>query len=212
MRILEEAGEAPAGPAAFYNSVQGGDEVPEGSWLPIGDCKGCAVNGVRDFLGTDLALELFVEREQSFLLWNGFFVSFIIVLVNSVALVGVNIDDVSSRLSITLSLLLAQIAQQTFVAQVCVSANYFTLMDKHFIASLCILMSSVVEVGIVRKFAALGKVSSAEVIDAGFHSISTVCWILAHGLAFFMSHRLRPSWKSLDQGYDIHWQDIGLKL
>ncbi len=116
-----------------------------------------------------------VTREPMFYITNVVCVMFIIVII-TISVYGIPVDEYGSKLSITVTALLTAVAFKLVANGFCPPVSYLTLLDKYILLAFLTLLVIVAENFIVSQM----EYDAAVKLDRGFSIIVLLWWVLLH--------------------------------
>jgi len=133
-------------------------------------------NAEGDSVDTEVAYVVELSRKSAFYLWNIVLVIFVLIL-SSFCVVGVPIDDLSARMSITMTITLALVAFKFVISGMVPPTPYLTFLDKYVLFSFVVIGTVVVENFILSYNNANDNSGKFESI---FYSILVTLWLISH--------------------------------
>lgn len=120
-------------------------------------------------------INFMVTRNPMFYITNVVCVMFIIVII-TISVYGIPVDDYGSKLSITVTALLTAVAFKLVANGFCPPVSYLTLLDKYILLSFVTLLVIVTENFIVSQM----DYDAAVKLDQAFSIIILLWWIMLH--------------------------------
>ena len=147
--------------------------------------------------GSSYQLQVRMERQPEYYLWNVCFVMFLVVLCAPIN-AGVNQHDLADRMSITLTLYLTAVAYKFVIMTIIPQVSYLTHLDKYCLMAFGFLTISIVENFSVSNIMAPDIDDAAE-IDRWFCCCIAAGWIALHVVlaALWRSGRLTTAWEDI---------------
>lgn len=131
---------------------------------------------------------VFMTRVPDFYIYNVVLTSFLIVLC-SLTVVTIPIEDFADRMSITMTMLLTTVAFRFVVVSWVPVVPYLTYLDKYNVLSISMLMVVTLE-NFIASYNTNVDFDTRELHDRWFFFILCVFWIFMHIIIFIGAHRL----------------------
>lgn len=121
------------------------------------------------------SVNVMVSRKPEFFIYNVVLVMFTIVII-TISVYGIPVDDYGSKLSITVTALLTAVAFKLVANGFCPPVSYLTLLDKYILLSFLTLLVIVAENFIVSQM----EYDAAVKLDQAFSIIILLWWLSLH--------------------------------
>jgi len=140
-----------------------------------------------------------LERRVPYYFWNVVFVLFLLVLV-SFSVVGISITDTGTRLSVSVTFVLAAVAYKYVIAYMLPAVSYLTLLDRYVVVALFIVIFQVIETYVLGHVAESDG-DTANLLDTLYAGFGAGLWAVGHVLLVLGGYRgcCRVSWDKTDQ-------------